>query len=150
MEAADVDGNKAVQVKVPVVATVIQNIEVDGKSSFVIEPPGTEQEEGKLSEILQGKMFSIKKNSFFNLSLVDDLVTALDSQFSFSELNHNELDRQNGPNSAPTMDDYNELLELAAQGGIQFVRATDDGRYEVMQERLSYSHVFTHTAYVHW
>nr|XP_012221938.1 PREDICTED: uncharacterized protein LOC105671946 [Linepithema humile] len=107
IETADVDGNKAVQVKVPVVATVIQNIEADGKSSFVIEPPGAEQEE-------------------------DDLVTALDSQFSFSELNHNELDRPNGPNSAPTMDDYNELLELAAQGGIQFVRATEDGRYEVM------------------
>lgn len=29
-------------------------------------------------------------------------------------------------------DDCNELLELAAQGGIQFVRATEDGRYEVM------------------
>lgn len=30
------------------------------------------------------------------------------------------------------MNDCNELLELAAQGGIQFVRATEDGRYEVM------------------
>lgn len=47
-ESSDADGNKAVQVKVPVVATVIQNIETDGKSSFVIEPPGAEQEQGKL------------------------------------------------------------------------------------------------------
>lgn len=34
------------------------------------------------------------------------------------------------PNS-PTPE-CNELLELASQGGIQFVRATEDGRYEVM------------------
>lgn len=48
-EGSDVDGNKAVQVKVPVVATVMQNIEPDGRSSFIIEPPGAEQEQGKLS-----------------------------------------------------------------------------------------------------
>ncbi|XP_039305498.1 uncharacterized protein LOC105205750 isoform X3 [Solenopsis invicta] len=106
-EASDADGNKAVQVKVPVVATVIQNIEPDGRSSFVIEPPGAEQEQ-------------------------DDLVTALDSQFSPTVLNRNEPDRQNGPSSTTSMDECNELLELAAQGGIQFVRATEDGRYEVM------------------
>lgn len=51
-ETSDADGNKAVQVKVPVVATVIQNIEADGKSSFVVEPPGAEQEQGKLLSIL--------------------------------------------------------------------------------------------------
>ncbi|XP_029658905.1 uncharacterized protein LOC115232889 isoform X4 [Formica exsecta] len=106
-ESSDADGNKAVQVKVPVVATVIQNIETDGKSSFVIEPPGAEQEQ-------------------------DDLVTALDSQFSLSELHPDEAVRQNSANSTPSMDECNELLELAAQGGIQFVRATEDGRYEVM------------------
>ncbi|KMQ94469.1 fez family zinc finger protein 2 [Lasius niger] len=106
-ETSDADGNKAVQVKVPVVATVIQNIEPNGKSSFVIEPPGAEQEQ-------------------------DDLVTALDSQFSLSELHPDEADRQNGANSTPSMDECNELLELAAQGGIQFVRAMEDGRYEVM------------------
>ncbi|XP_024867508.1 uncharacterized protein LOC112451832 [Temnothorax curvispinosus] len=106
-ENSDTDGNKAVQVKVPVVATVMQNIEPDGRSSFIIEPPGAEQEQ-------------------------DDLVTALDSQFSPSVLNRNEPDRQNGPSSTTSMDECNELLELAAQGGIQFVRATEDGRYEVM------------------
>ncbi|XP_032684236.1 uncharacterized protein LOC116850276 isoform X3 [Odontomachus brunneus] len=108
-ETTDTDGTKAVQVKVPVVAIVIQNIEPDGKSSFIIEPPGAEQEQD------------------------DGLVTALDSQFPFTELNRDELDHpQSGANSAPLMEDCNELLELAAQGGIQFVRATEDGRYEIM------------------
>ncbi|XP_014475328.1 PREDICTED: uncharacterized protein LOC106744805 [Dinoponera quadriceps] len=107
-ETADNEGSKAMQVKVPVVATVIQNIEPDGKSSFIVEPPSAEHEH-------------------------DDLVTTLDSQFSLSELNHDEPDhRQSCPNSAPSMEDCNELLELAAQGGIQFVRATEDGRYEIM------------------
>ncbi|XP_011064621.1 PREDICTED: uncharacterized protein LOC105152189 [Acromyrmex echinatior] len=106
-ETSDADGNKAVQVKVPVVATVMQNIEPDGRSTFIVEPPGAEQEQ-------------------------DDLVTALDTQFSPSVLNRNESDRQNGLNSTTSIDECNELLELAAQGGIQFVRATEDGRYEVM------------------
>ncbi|KAH0950916.1 hypothetical protein HN011_002475 [Eciton burchellii] len=106
-ETSDIDGSKAVQVKVPVVATVMQNIEPDGKSVFVVEPPGAEHEQ-------------------------DGLVTALDPQFSLPELNRNEPVRQNGSNSTPSMDECNELLELAAQGGIQFVRATEDGRYEVM------------------
>lgn len=47
-ETSDSDGTKAVQVKVPVVATVIQNVEPDGKSNFIIEPPGVEQVQGKL------------------------------------------------------------------------------------------------------
>ncbi|XP_018398722.1 PREDICTED: uncharacterized protein LOC108776560 [Cyphomyrmex costatus] len=106
-ETSDADGNKAVQVKVPVVATVMQNIEPDGRSTFIVEPPGAEQEQ-------------------------DDLVTALDSQFSPSVFNRNEPDRQNDLNSTTSIDECNELLELAAQGGIQFVRATEDGRYEVM------------------
>lgn len=63
--------------------------------------------------------------------MLDDLVTALDSQFSLSEP-HPDADRQNGANSTASMDECNELLELAAQGGIQFVRATEDGRYEVI------------------
>jgi hypothetical protein len=46
-ETSDIDGSKAVQVKVPVVATVMQNIEPDGKSVFVVEPPGAEHEQGK-------------------------------------------------------------------------------------------------------
>ena len=37
-----------------------------------------------------------------------------------------------GSTQVSSPDDCNELLELAAQGGIQFVRATEDGRYEVM------------------
>ncbi|XP_043264513.1 uncharacterized protein LOC122404540 [Colletes gigas] len=100
--AAEMDRIKAVQIKVPVVATVIQNLDSDGKTSFIIEPPGPENEH-------------------------ESLVTALDSQFTYTEPPRNEPDRQNG-----AVEDCNELLELAAQGGIQFVRATEDGRYEVM------------------
>nr|XP_034193225.1 uncharacterized protein LOC117610217 isoform X2 [Osmia lignaria] len=103
----DVDRVKAVQVKVPVVATVIQNIDPDGKMNFIVEPPGPENEH-------------------------ESLVTALDSQFTYTESHRNEPDRQNGPVVSTAMEDCNELLELAAQGGIQFVRATEDGRYEVM------------------
>ncbi|XP_031771363.1 uncharacterized protein LOC100871569 [Apis florea] len=104
---ADPDRIKAVQVKVPVVATVIQSIDSDGKMNFIVEPPGPENEH-------------------------ESLVTALDSQFTYTEPARNEPDRQNGPVVSSAMEDCNELLELAAQGGIQFVRATEDGRYEVM------------------
>lgn len=45
--SADADRIKAVQVKVPVVATVIQNIDSDGKMNFIVEPPGPEDEHGK-------------------------------------------------------------------------------------------------------
>lgn len=45
--SADADRIKAVQVKVPVVATVIQNIDPDGKMNFIVEPPGPEDEHGK-------------------------------------------------------------------------------------------------------
>lgn len=38
--------SKAVQVKVPVVATVTQNIQADGKINFIIEPPSSDQEQG--------------------------------------------------------------------------------------------------------
>ncbi|XP_011865272.1 PREDICTED: uncharacterized protein LOC105560626, partial [Vollenhovia emeryi] len=130
-ETSDADGNKAVQVKVPVVATVIQNIEPDGRSSFIIEPPGAEEEQGK-RQSCKARRGRKRRAPLFNLSSSDDLVTALDSQFSPSALNRNEPDRQNGPSSTTSMDECNELLELAAQGGIQFVRATEDGRYEVM------------------
>ncbi|CAK9828293.1 Fez family zinc finger protein 2 [Anthophora retusa] len=104
---ADADRIKAVQVKVPVVATVIQNVDPDGKVNFIIEPPGPENEH-------------------------ESLVTALDSQFTYTEPVRNELDRQNGPVVPSAMEDCNELLELAAQDDIQFVRATEDGRYEVI------------------
>lgn len=133
IETSDTDGNKSLQVKVPVVATVMQNIEPDGKSSFIIEPPSAEQEQGKLSrQSCKVKRRRRRCVPLFNLSSSDDLVTALDSQFSPSVLNRNESDRQNGPCSTTSMDECNELLELAAQGGIQFVRATEDGRYEVI------------------
>lgn len=42
------------------------------------------------------------------------------------------MEKRNEHAEQSTPEDCNELLELAAQGGIQFVRATEDGRYEVM------------------
>lgn len=44
---ADLDRIKAVQIKVPVVATVIQNVDPDGKINFIVEPPGPENEHGE-------------------------------------------------------------------------------------------------------
>lgn len=66
-------------------------------------------------------------------------MTALDTQFSLSEPDPDEVNHQNSANSTPSIDECNELLELAAQGGIQFVRATEDGRYEVIWKRLTHS-----------
>lgn len=44
-QLSDLDGSKSVQIKVPVVATVTEKNE-DGRISFVIEPPGPDQEQG--------------------------------------------------------------------------------------------------------
>lgn len=56
---ADPDRIKAVQVKVPVVATVIQSIDSDGKMNFIVEPPGPENEHGKQTNL------SFIKNFFY-------------------------------------------------------------------------------------
>jgi hypothetical protein len=45
-QISDIDGSKSVQIKVPVVATVTEKIEADGKINFLIEPPGPDQEQG--------------------------------------------------------------------------------------------------------
>lgn len=79
----------------------------------------------------------------------ESLVTALDSQFTYTEPARNEPDRQNGPVVSSAMEDCNELLELAAQGGIQFVRATEDGRYEVMNHSSSISKIFQILSYIY-
>jgi len=63
-ETSDIDGSKAVQVKVPVVATVMQNIEPDGKSVFVVEPPGAEHEQGKLSCLILVALIGVSALSF--------------------------------------------------------------------------------------
>ncbi|PBC31289.1 Fez family zinc finger protein [Apis cerana cerana] len=124
---ADPDRIKAVQVKVPVVATVIQSIDSDGKMNFIVEPPGPENEHAAMFFKVSATIWRL-----FGALSTESLVTALDSQFTYTEPARNEPDRQNGPVVSSAMEDCNELLELAAQGGIQFVRATEDGRYEVM------------------
>ncbi|XP_034951530.1 uncharacterized protein [Chelonus insularis] len=99
--------NRTVQVKVSVVATIVQNINSDGKSSYLIEPPISDQDQENL-------LTPLENSQFYNMD-------SLGESEHPSEPSHNS-----------SMDDCNELLELAAQGGIQFVRATEDGRYEVM------------------
>ena len=47
----DIDGSKSVQIKVPVVATVTEKIDDDGKISFLIEPPGPDPDQGKFFKI---------------------------------------------------------------------------------------------------
>ncbi|XP_046486816.1 uncharacterized protein [Neodiprion pinetum] len=101
---AELDGIKAVQIKVPVVATVTQHIGPDGSSSFIVEPPGPGQEQ-------------------------ESLIEPIESEFSC--IDQREVQRSEGVDKN-SQEDCNDLLELAAQGGIQFVRATEDGRYEVM------------------
>lgn len=84
----------------------------------------------------------------FGALSTESLVTALDSQFTYTEPARNEPDRQNGPVVSSAMEDCNELLELAAQGGIQFVRATEDGRYEVMNHSSSISKIFRISSHI--
>ncbi|KAK2582954.1 hypothetical protein KPH14_009012 [Odynerus spinipes] len=101
----DIDGVKAMQIRMPLVNSVIQKIESDGKARFAIEP-GSEHHQG--------------------------LTAPLDGQFTYSEHVGCEPHRPLDPPVISSTDECNELLDLAAQGGIQFVRATEDGRYEVM------------------
>ena len=41
------DGMKALQIKVPVVATITQNLDEEGRQSFTVEAPGPDQDQGK-------------------------------------------------------------------------------------------------------
>ncbi|XP_057321244.1 uncharacterized protein LOC130665024 [Microplitis mediator] len=104
--------NKSVQVKVPVVATVTQVIDDQGNSTFKVEPPSDcDQDPDEICS-------------------TDNLLARLDSQLNKNSVG--EYEQYSEPSRSSSINDCNELLELAAQGGIQFVRATEDGRYEVM------------------
>jgi hypothetical protein len=68
------------------------------------------------------------------LTPVDTLPEILpcnDDEYSSNEQLQNTHTSKNTANTTQATTDE-ELLELAAIGGIQFVRATEDGRYEVM------------------
>lgn len=75
-----------------------------------------------------------KKKCFESLFLFGfmSLFTPLDAQFTYSEHIGGESHRSFDPSTISSNDECSELLDLAAQGGIQFVRATEDGRYEVI------------------
>ncbi|XP_063985039.1 uncharacterized protein LOC135166589 [Diachasmimorpha longicaudata] len=101
------EGEKG-QMKISVVATVTQTLESDGQFSFSVEPP--DPNEDHVENFLVPKMEQE----------VDKSLTPFTPEAS------------NTSSTSTSMEDCSELLELAAQGGIQFVRATEDGRYEVM------------------
>ncbi|XP_043279172.1 uncharacterized protein [Venturia canescens] len=127
-------GLKAMHVKVPVVATITQNFDENGKQSFSIEAPGVDQSQESVIAPLdsqfpfQNTESSLRLHSATASSLcshaINDIVVEANSAMPMSTTTTAQPESQS--------DDCNELLELAAQGGIQFVRATEDGRYEVM------------------
>ncbi|XP_011312221.1 uncharacterized protein [Fopius arisanus] len=100
------EGEKG-QMKISVVATVTQTPGIDGKFSFSVEPP--DPDEDHVENFLVPKMDEE----------VDKPIPFIPEPSSISS-------------TSPSLEDCSELMELAAQGGIQFVRATEDGRYEVM------------------
>ncbi|XP_031781305.1 serendipity locus protein H-1-like isoform X2 [Nasonia vitripennis] len=139
-QLSDLDGSKSVQIKVPVVATVTERNE-DGRISFVIEPPGPDQEQVYMVKNSRNDRRSNIFIHIFPFPLpTDSLLTPVDSvseilpdDCDYSPLE--ELPSQQTPSNTPIASHDatdEELLELAAMGGIQFVRATEDGRYEVM------------------
>ncbi|XP_015187537.1 PREDICTED: uncharacterized protein LOC107072270 [Polistes dominula] len=103
----NLDNIKSIQIRVPIVNSVIPKIESDGKSRFAIDS-GSESHQGMST------------------------TTSLDGQFIYSDHIGSELHRSFDPSTISTTDEYNELLDLAVQGGIQFIRATEDGGYELM------------------
>ncbi|XP_011503483.1 PREDICTED: uncharacterized protein LOC105366662 [Ceratosolen solmsi marchali] len=115
-QLSDVDGSKSVQIKVPVVATVTEKLEADGKINFLIEPPGPDQEQDSL---------------LTSMDSLSEILPCDDDNYTPTEHFLNTQPSVSTPNSSHAATDE-ELLELAAIGGIQFVRATEDGRYEVM------------------
>ncbi|KAI4485349.1 hypothetical protein M0804_006854 [Polistes exclamans] len=101
----NLDNIKSIQIRVPIVNSVIQKVEPDGKSRFTIDS-GSESHQG--------------------------VSTSLDGQFIYSDHIGGESHRSFDPSTISSTDEYNELLDLAVQGGIQFIRATEDGGYELM------------------
>ncbi|KAL7305187.1 hypothetical protein TKK_0002580 [Trichogramma kaykai] len=146
-------GQKSVQIKVPVVATVTEKVNDDGRTTFIIEPPGPDQEQVySIQNLREKQSCSGRCNHRIFVHLfpfplpLDNLITPIGSvseyplhteeDFSLlEELISNEQAAEK-VTRAPPVDQATdgELLEFAANEGIQFVRATEDGHYEVMTD----------------
>ncbi|PSN53060.1 hypothetical protein C0J52_03973 [Blattella germanica] len=119
---------KAVQIKVPVVATVIQKVGSDGQLTIQVEPPGPEHESDLTptpkQEHIDGTI--IPEDELQELSPVNLLAAAVNMvhRDGSKEAENSEVSLDHDP--APG------LLELASTGEIQFVRPSGDGNYEVL------------------
>ncbi|KAJ8679392.1 hypothetical protein QAD02_015179 [Eretmocerus hayati] len=131
---SDVDGSKSIQIKVPVVATVTEKIDDEGKITFIIEPPGPDQDQDSVLTPVDSVTEILPCDDGDDDDDDDDdypRAPAFNSLPSLDSLcDTSTTGASNSSSGGLTTDD--ELLELAAIGGIQFVRETEDGRYEVM------------------
>nr|CAD7460051.1 unnamed protein product [Timema tahoe] len=129
---------KAVQIKVPVVATVTQSIDEDGQLVITVESPGPENEQVQQTQLPDGEMYSLDDPSVVELSHSEnesDRSTLTTAHCSSSPDNLvastiNML-QERLFNDSTTDED---LLDLASHGEVQFVRTADDGSYEVMSQ----------------
>nr|CAD7423015.1 unnamed protein product [Timema monikensis] len=129
---------KAVQIKVPVVATVTQSIDEDGQLVITVESPGPENEQVQQTQSPDGEMYSLDDPSVVELShsgnesdrstlttahcssSPDNLVASTINMLQERLLNDSTTDE--------------DLLDLASHGEVQFVRTADDGSYEIMSQ----------------
>nr|CAD7400689.1 unnamed protein product [Timema cristinae] len=129
---------KAVQIKVPVVATVTQSIDEDGQLVITVESPGPENEQVQQTQSPDGEMYSLDDPSVVELSHSgneSDRSTLTTAHCSSSPDNLvastiNML-QERLFNDSTTDED---LLDLASHGEVQFVRTADDGSYEIMSQ----------------
>lgn len=110
---------KAVQIKVPVVATVIQVINSDGSLKIQVEPPAPEnyllngaKGDAEIDEEDEEEDIAIKPEITVMEEEVDDSPDALEVEVNGEQ----------------------DLLHLASTGDIQFVRESSDGMYEVLSQ----------------
>nr|CAD7257989.1 unnamed protein product [Timema shepardi] len=129
---------KAVQIKVPVVATVTQSIDEDGQLVITVESPGPENEQVQQTQSPDGEMYSLDDPSVVELNHSEnesDRSTLTTAHCSSSPDNLvastiNML-QERLFNDSTTDED---LLDLASHGEVQFVRTADDGSYEIMSQ----------------
>ncbi|KAK7867427.1 hypothetical protein R5R35_003849 [Gryllus longicercus] len=148
-------GVKAVQIKVPVVATVIQRVTADGQLTIEVEPPGPEQEpnyeqeancdseEAEESEMNSNNVAvtTTSKVQYVQQSGVilheDEEVEEIESSVDLLEASSTDqeiIHEKTVEINEESMTAEQGLLELAATGGIQFVKPSVNGTFEVLTQ----------------
>ncbi|XP_066995404.1 uncharacterized protein [Anabrus simplex] len=149
------NGNiKAVQIKVPVVATVIQKVAADGQLSIEVEPPGPEQDLGYEQEVEAETEEADDSMPTQNSRVSSQELTPPSPKVQYvredgSVIPEEEVDELGSVNllAATALDVAQKpietstevspeqgLLELASTGEIQFVRPSGNGFYEVLSQ----------------